>query len=411
MIAFERVPNRTAMPQPLNRPQPRPVATPPILDDEARWKAVAARDAAFDGRFILGVLTTGIYCRPSCPARRPLRRNVRFYETTAQAQRDGLRACKRCKPDEPTTTGAPAWVAELCDHIRREADSGEPLTLDALAARVGLSPAHLQRTFRTAVGVSPRRYAELCRLERLKGELRGGESVTGAIYAAGFGSSSRVYERADSRLGMTPSQYRAGGKGVAITYAATDTSVGKLLLAATDRGLCFVQLGGSERELVARLRREYPAADLFAMGESSSPAFAAWMEALRRHVEEGRPHGDLPVDVRASAFQQRVWTFLQSIPWGETRSYAQVAAGIGAPRSTRAVARACASNPVAVAIPCHRVIRGDGALSGYRWGVERKRKLLARERTSRLGAMRGTGQIVGDIVAPAIESSEWDAES
>jgi len=382
MIAFERIPERTAMPQPQSRQQARPIATSPRLDDEARWDAVTRRDASFDGRFFLGVLTTGIYCRPSCPARRPLRRNVRFYATPEAAQRDGLRACKRCKPDEPASAGAPAWVAELCDHIRREADGGEPLTLTALAARVGLSPAHLQRTFRAAVGVSPRRFAELCRLERLKGELRGGESVTGAIYAAGFGSSSRVYERADSRLGMTPSQYRAGGEGVAITYAAADTSVGKLLLAATDRGLCFVQLGGSERELVARLRREYPSADLRAMGESSSPAFSAWMEALRRHVEEGRPHGDLPVDVRASAFQQRVWTFLQSIPWGETRSYAQVAAGIGAPRASRAVARACASNPVAVAIPCHRVIRGDGGLSGYRWGVERKRQLLAREQSA-----------------------------
>ncbi|HEV8237789.1 MAG TPA: bifunctional DNA-binding transcriptional regulator/O6-methylguanine-DNA methyltransferase Ada [Thermoanaerobaculia bacterium] len=365
------------------------------LDDEQRWEAVTHRDASFDGRFFLGVLTTGIYCRPSCPARRPLRKNVRFYATPAEAQRDGLRACLRCKPDQPAATGAPAWVAELCDHIRREADGGAPLTLAALAARVHLSPTHLQRAFRAAVGVSPRRYAELCRLERLKGELRQGESVTGAIYAAGFGSSSRVYERADSRLGMTPSEYKTGGRGVAITYAAADTSVGKLLLAATDRGLCFVQLGGSERELVARLRREYPAAEPRTMDASSSPAFAAWMEALRRHVEEGRPHGDLPVDVRASAFQQRVWTFLQSIPWGETRSYAQVAAGIGAPRASRAVARACATNPVAVAIPCHRVIRGDGGLSGYRWGTERKRRLLDRERAASMPDRRDRADRVG----------------
>ena len=386
MIAFERVSERPTMPQPQSRPQPRPVATPPSLDDETRWEAVTRRDASFDGRFFTGVLTTGIYCRPSCAARRPLRKNVRFYATAEEARRDGLRACLRCKPDQPRTTGAPAWVAELCDHIRREADGGAPLTLSALAARVHLSPTHLQRAFRAAVGVSPRRYAELCRLERLKGELRQGESVTGAIYAAGFGSSSRVYERADSRLGMTPSEYKAGGKGVAITYAAADTNVGKLLLAATDRGLCFVQLGGSERELLARLRREYPAAELRGMDASSSPAFAAWMEALRRHVEEGRPHGDLPVDVRASAFQQRVWTFLQSIPWGETRSYAEVAKGIGAPRASRAVARACATNPVAVAIPCHRVIRGDGGLSGYRWGVARKRKLLAREQGTSITA-------------------------
>lgn len=352
------------------------------LDEQHCWNAVQRRDAAFDGRFFFGVLTTGVYCRPSCASRRALRKNVRFYPTTAAAERDGLRACKRCKPDQPAAASTPRWVADLCDYIRRESDGGAPLTLEALAARVGLSPAHLQRTFRAAVGVSPRRYAELCRLERLKGELRGGDSVTGAIYAAGFGSSSRVYERSDSRLGMTPGEYRAGGRGVAITYAAADTSAGKLLLAATDRGLCFVQLGGTTNELLARLRREYPHAELRPMDEAYSPAFHAWMEALYRHVQEGTPHGDLPVDVRASAFQERVWSFLRSIPWGETRTYAEVAAGIGAPRATRAVARACATNPVAVAIPCHRVIRGDGGLAGYRWGTERKRRLLDRERAA-----------------------------
>ena len=352
------------------------------LDEQQCWDAVLRRDAGYDSRFLFGVLTTGVYCRPSCASRRALRKNVRFYPTTAAAERDGLRPCKRCKPDQPAAASTPQWVAELCDYIRREYDGGAPLTLPALAARVGLSPAHLQRTFRSAVGVSPRRYAELCRLERLKGELRGGDSVTGAIYAAGFGSSSRVYERSDSRLGMTPGEYRAGGKGVAITYAAADTSAGKLLLAATDHGLCFVQLGGTKDELLARLRHEYPRAELRPMEEAYSPAFHAWMEALYRHVQEGTPHGDLPVDVRASAFQERVWSFLRSIPWGETRTYAEVAAGIGAPRATRAVARACATNPVAVAIPCHRVIRGDGSLAGYRWGAERKRRLLDRERAA-----------------------------
>jgi AraC family transcriptional regulator of adaptative response/methylated-DNA-[protein]-cysteine methyltransferase len=370
-------------PQATQRPaaQPPPTATPE-LDDERRWDAVARRDAGVDGTFVFGVLTTGVYCRPSCPSRRPLRKNVRFYSTGEAARRDGLRACRRCKPDEAAAAGAPAWIAELCGYIRRECDGGAPLTLPVLAARVGLSPAHLQRTFRAAVGVSPRRYAELCRLERLKGELRGGDSVTGAIYAAGFGSSSRVYERAPSRLGMTPGEYRAGGKGVAITYATAETALGTLLLAATDRGLCFVQLGGTVPELLARLRREYPQADVRKMDEAYSPAFHAWMEALYQHVQNGAPHGDLPIDVRASAFQERVWTFLRSIPWGETRSYAEVAAGIGAPRATRAVARACATNPVALAIPCHRVIRGDGNLAGYRWGTERKRQLLARERSA-----------------------------
>jgi AraC family transcriptional regulator of adaptative response/methylated-DNA-[protein]-cysteine methyltransferase len=350
----------------------------PRIDEEQAWDAVSRRDPGWDGRLVYGVLTTGVYCRPSCPSRRALRKNVRFYATTAEAERDGLRPCLRCRPTEAAAS-PPAWVRELCDHIRRECDSGAPLTLVELGRRVGLSPTHLQRSFLAAVGVTPRQYAELCRLERLKGELRGGDSVTGAIYAAGFGSSSRVYERADSRLGMTPGEYRSGGRGVAITYAAVETALGPLLLAATDRGLCSVQLGGKVEELVDRLRREYPAADLQPVAATPSPALAAWIEALRRHLAGEQPRLDLPFDVRASAFQLRVWTFLQSIPWGETRTYAEVAAGIGAPRATRAVARACASNPVALAVPCHRVIRADGALGGYRWGAERKRRLLAIE--------------------------------
>jgi AraC family transcriptional regulator of adaptative response/methylated-DNA-[protein]-cysteine methyltransferase len=356
-------------------------AMPEVIDEAAAWEAVLRRDVAWDDRVLFGVLTTGVYCRPSYPARRPLRRNVRFYSAPAQAERDGLRPCRRCRPDQPTAaSGAPAWVPALCEHIRREHDSGEPLTLEALARRVGRSPGHVQRAFRAAVGVSPRRYAELCRVERLKEELRGGESVTGAIYAAGFGSSSRVYERVDDSLGMTPREYRAGGRGVAITWAAAGTELGPLLLAATDRGLCFVQLGGTVEELLARLRREYPAAELRPFGgEASSPAFAAWMDALRRYLagEEAALH--LPIDARASAFQHRVWSFLQTIPRGETRSYAEVAAGVGAPRASRAVARACATNPVALAVPCHRVLRGDGGLAGYRWGIERKRRLLELE--------------------------------
>lgn len=353
----------------------------PRIDEAQAWDAVTRRDASWDGRLVYGVLTTGVYCRPSCSSRRALRKNVRFYATPAEAERDGLRPCRRCRPAETTASNTtPGWIAELCDYIKRECDSGAPLTLVELGRRVGLSPTYLQRTFLAAVGVTPRQYAELCRLERLKGELRGGDSVTGAIYAAGFGSSSRVYERADSRLGMTPGEYRAGGKGVAITYAAVETTLGPLVLAATDRGLCFVQLGGTVAELVARLKREYPAAELQPVGDTPSPALAAWIEALRRHLAGEQPRLDLPFDVRASAFQLRVWTFLQSIPWGETRSYAEVASAIGVPAATRAVARACASNPVALAVPCHRVIRADGALGGYRWGAERKQRLLELER-------------------------------
>jgi AraC family transcriptional regulator of adaptative response/methylated-DNA-[protein]-cysteine methyltransferase len=358
---------------------------PSFGDEAARWQAVLDRDPTGDGHFFFGVLTTGVYCRPSCPARRPLRRNVRFYDDPAAARRDGLRPCRRCRPDEASGGAAlPAWVRDLCEHIRRSSESGGRLTLAELSRRAGLSPAHLQRTFRARVGVSPRQYAERCRLERLKGELRAGESVTGAIYAAGFGSSSRVYERSDDRIGMTPGEYREGGRGVTISYAALDTADGPLLLAATDRGLCFVQLGGTVEELVARLRAEYPAAELrpSAAATAESPALAAWAASLQRHLAGDQPHLELPLDVRASAFQQRVWSFLQSIPWGQTRSYAEVAAAIGRPGSARAVARACASNPVALAVPCHRVLRGNGDLAGYRWGLERKRTLLARERAS-----------------------------
>jgi AraC family transcriptional regulator of adaptative response/methylated-DNA-[protein]-cysteine methyltransferase len=348
------------------------------------WEAVLARDPAADGRFLFGVLTTGVYCRPSCGARRPLRRNVRFYATAEQARRDGLRACRRCRPDAGPLSpgGLPTWVADLCAHLDETVARGERVTLAVLARRAGLSPAHLQRTFRAHVGVSPRQYAERCRLERLKSELRASGSVTDAIYAAGYGSSSRVYERTDRDIGMTPGQYRAGGRGVEITWVTLATDLGPLLVAATDRGLCSVQLGGTVEELLARLRAEYPAAEVQspAPGQDPPPALAAWAEALRQHLAGEQPHLDLPLDVGASAFQQRVWTFLRSIPWGETRSYAEVAAGIGRPGSARAVARACASNPVALAVPCHRVLRGDGGLAGYRWGVERKRALLARER-------------------------------
>lgn len=361
--------------------QPMPASTdPPRLDEAACWDAVTRRDAASDGRFVFGVRTTGIYCRPSCPARRPLRRNVGFYPTAEDARRAGLRACLRCKPD--ALAAPPSWIAELCDHIRRACDGDAPLTLPALAARVGLSPAHLQRSFRAAVGVSPRAYAERCRLDRLKGGLRGGDSVTAAIYGAGFGSSSRVYERVDDRIGMTPGEYRAGGEDIEISHVAVDTSLGTLLLAATDRGLCFVQFGADVDALLAALRREYPAAALHPTHAAASPVLAAWIDALRRHIDEGRPRPDLPLDVQATAFQSRVWAFLQSIPAGETRTYAQVAAAIGAPKSARAVARACAANRIALAIPCHRVIRGDGDLSGYRWGPDRKRALLDRERAA-----------------------------
>lgn len=349
-----------------------------MLDEQACWEAVLHKDRSQDGRFYFGVVTTGVYCRPSCAARQPLRKNVRFFATPAEAERAGLRACRRCRPLESDAQSRK--MTELCDYIRRNCESGEPLTLEALARQAGLSPSHLQRTFRAVVGVTPRQFVESCRFAALKRELRTETSVTDAIYEAGFGSSSRVYERADTLLGMTPKEYGAGGKDLAISCVSFESPVGRLMLAATDRGLCFVQFGESHEELLARLRKEYPAAAIETVEEPFPAPLAEWMEALRRHLAGEQPDLHLPVAVRASAFQQKVWSYLQSIPYGEVRSYSQVAAALGRPTATRAVAQACASNRTALVVPCHRVIRADGDLGGYRWGMERKRMILAGER-------------------------------
>jgi AraC family transcriptional regulator, regulatory protein of adaptative response / methylated-DNA-[protein]-cysteine methyltransferase len=358
----------------------RTVKLKAMLDERACWEAVQNRDRSQDGRFYFGVVTTGVYCRPSCAARQPLRKNVRFFATPAEAEREGLRACLRCRPLE---LDAPSQkMSQLCDYIRRNCESGEPLTLEALARQAGLSPSHLQRTFRAVVGVTPRQFVESCRFAALKRELRTEASVTDAIYEAGFGSSSRVYERADTRLGMTPREYGAGGKDLAISCVSVESPVGRLMVGATDRGLCFVQFGESHAELLARLQQEYPAASIETVEEPFPAPLAQWMDALRRHLAGEQPDLQLPLAVRASAFQQKVWSYLQSIPYGEVRSYSQVAAALGQPAATRAVARACASNRTALVIPCHRVIRADGDLGGYRWGMERKRALLEGERAA-----------------------------
>jgi len=345
-----------------------------MIDFEECWLAVTRRE---NRPFVYGVMTTGVYCRPTCASRMPLRKNVRFYETAEEAERDGLRACRRCLPNGKDR------VAEMCRFIEAHAD--RPPDLAELAARAGLSRFHVQRAFRAAMGVTPKEYAEAFRVRLLKHTLRDAGDVTEAVYEAGFGSSSRVYERADTRLGMTPAQYRKGGQGISITYASALSPVGLLMIGATDRGLCFVQFGESEEELSVALRREYPAAQIVPMGSPRPAAFEEWMSALMRHLEGAQPRLDLPLDVRATAFQMRVWKYLQTVPSGEVQSYGEVAAAIGAPRAVRAVARACASNTVAVAIPCHRVIRGTGELGGYRWGLERKRALIDRERGRRAG--------------------------
>ena len=347
------------------------------LDEEKCWQAVRERDRREDGAFVFAVKTTGVFCRPSCAARLPLRKNVAFYASNAAAAAAGFRPCKRCRPTE--NADGTERVARLCEYIRAHADSGDKLGLAELAEQAGLSPGHLQRIFKATVGVTPRQYVEACRLGVLKRELRAGESVTDAIYAAGFGASSRLYERVDTRLGMTPRQYRQGGKGLAISYTVLDSPFGQLLLAATDRGLCFVELGDDAETLVAELRQEFPAAKIAAGATPSSPALESWGQALRQHLLGQLPQLELPLDVRASAFQFQVWSYLQTIPRGEVRTYQQVAAAIGRPKAVRAVGSACARNPTALVVPCHRVIRGDGALGGYRWGEERKRQLLAAE--------------------------------
>jgi AraC family transcriptional regulator of adaptative response/methylated-DNA-[protein]-cysteine methyltransferase len=353
-----------------------------MLNPERCWEAVLSRDAGQDGRFFFGVLSTGVYCRPSCPARAPLRRNVRFYETPAEAERDGLRPCLRCRPLAVVSADPnAARIRDVCRFI--DAHSDAPLKLADLAGRTGLSPFHLQRSFKAIVGLTPKQYVEASRLKLLKHGLKHSKDVTEAVYGAGYGSSSRVYERADTRLGMTPNQYRRGGRDVTIAYVAVESPVGLMMIGATDRGLCFVQFGESREELAAALEKEYPSARIEPMSEPHHPDFRKWIDALNRHLAGAQPHLDLPLDIRATAFQMRVWNYLQTIPYGEVQSYAEVASGIGRPTAARAVARACAGNTVAVVIPCHRVIRGTGELGGYRWGLARKRALLDRERSGR----------------------------
>jgi AraC family transcriptional regulator of adaptative response/methylated-DNA-[protein]-cysteine methyltransferase len=345
-----------------------------MLDDTQCWNAILARDRSFDGRFFFGVITTGVYCRPSCSSRHPLRRNVRFFRLPADAERAGLRPCLRCRPlADPS-----APIQDLCRYLEEHCDERPGLAV--LAVRAGLSRFHLQRTFKAAVGLTPKQYLEAFRVGRLKQELRHGSDVTAAVYEAGFGSASRVYERADTRLGMTPGQYRQGGEGLTITHATVESPWGLVTMGATDRGLCFVQFGETEEQLLAALRREYPNAALEPMRQPAPAGFARWMASLSAHLAGASPGLDLPLDIRATAFQMRVWDYLRSIPYGQVRSYGEVAAGIGKPSAVRAVARACAANRVALVIPCHRVIRGSGQPGGYRWGLARKQALLRRER-------------------------------
>src|SRR3984885_9758625 len=341
--------------------------------EEARWNALSARDSSQDGRFVFAVSSTGVYCRPSCPARRPRRENVRFFLRPEQAEQAGYRACLRCRPKSASVNAQPDSVKAICRFIEQHLD--EPVTLERLGKEFRQSRFHLQRRFKAVLGITPREYADSCPLRTLKRSLQAGDSVTRAMYAAGYGSSSRLYERTASQLGMTPDKYRRGAVAAMIHYICGDSPLGRMLIAATDRGICAIQFARTDGELIAGLKREFP----FAVRKRDEGGLQEWVEALLTKMTGGELNAALPLDIRATAFQRRVWTYLQSIPFGATRSYGEVAKAIGPPSASRAVARACATNPVAVAIPCHRIVREDGNISGYRWGVERKKTLLEME--------------------------------
>lgn len=343
------------------------------MQTELQWQKVMSRDARQDGRFVFAVRTTGVYCRPSCPSRRPRRDSVEFFATPQEAERAGYRACLRCKPTQ---------VSEQAQYVlkaRQLLDNAEGvLTLSQLSKRIGVSPFHLQRLFKRATGLSPREYQSALRTQQVKQQLRQGSDVTTALYEAGFSSPSRLYESSARQLGMTPGAYRAGGAKTAIAFAIASSPLGHLLVAATPRGVCAIRFGESAQELERELRQEFHAAEL----SRNDSGLRGYVDMIVAAIRGDKTSLDLPLEIRATAFQRRVWDVLRQIPRGETRSYADIAREIGAPAAVRAVARACASNPVAVAVPCHRVIRSDGGLAGYRWGMKRKQKLLTSELSS-----------------------------
>lgn len=343
------------------------------------WRAITHKDAQYDGLFFYAVRTTGVFCRPSCGARQPRRENVEFFASTMKAAEAGFRPCLRCKPLEADgAESQAAMVQQVCRFL--EKNSGETISLETLGVAFGMNAHHLQRVFKRILGLSPRQYLEAIRLRQLKTHLRKGETVTSAQFEVGYNSSSRLYERAASHLGMTPASYRKGGKDARIVTTTVPTPLGQLLIAATARGLCAVRLGDSADELQKELKVEFPRAEIL----EDNRRLKTYIEPLIRFLTGQQTSLPLPLDIQATAFQQRVWQALQAIPFGETRSYTEIATAIAQPQAVRAVASACAANPVALVIPCHRVVRGDGSLSGYRWGVERKKALLAHEAQTKL---------------------------
>lgn len=357
------------------------------FDGAARWQAVQSRDRSADGAFVYAVRSTGIYCRPSCPSRKPQRKQVVFFALAEAAEQKGFRACRRCRPRAvPVADPKIATVARVCREIEAhiladpgiDADSDSRLTLAHLSRSAGMSTHQLERAFRATIGITPRQYADAQRMRRLKSRLKKGDNVTTALYEAGFGSSSRLYERAPAHLGMTPAAYRRGGEGMHIDYTIVDSPLGRLLVGATERGISALYLGGSDDKLNAAIKKEYPRAEL-RRDDKGPDSLGEWVEEVLEHLRGHKPNLEMPTDVQATAFQRRVWEELRRIPYGATRTYTQVAQAIGKPAAVRAVARACATNPVSVVVPCHRVVRGDGNLAGYRWGIGRKQALLEQE--------------------------------
>jgi AraC family transcriptional regulator, regulatory protein of adaptative response / methylated-DNA-[protein]-cysteine methyltransferase len=346
-------------------------------EQDPRWRAVVERNADFDGAFVYAVRTTGIYCRPTCPSRRAKPENVTFHATCAAAEQAGFRPCERCRPNgAPLGEQQAALIADICRRI----EAAEELPrLDALAKAAGMSPFYFHRLFKAVTGLTPKAYGAAHRARRVRDQLSAGKSsVTEALYDAGFNSSGRFYATSRDVLGMTPSAYRAGGADAEITFAIGECSLGAILVARSAEGICAIHLGDDPDRLARDLQDRFPKARL----KGGDPAFEALVAKVVGFVEAPQLGLDLPLDVRGTAFQQRVWQALRQVPAGETASYSEIAERIGQPKAVRAVAQACAANDIAVAIPCHRIVRNDGATSGYRWGVERKRALIAREARS-----------------------------
>jgi AraC family transcriptional regulator of adaptative response/methylated-DNA-[protein]-cysteine methyltransferase len=349
--------------------RPRQLEMKNVIED-SRWQAVLGRDGSSDGKFVFAVSSTGIYCRPSCPSKRPKRENVTFFHRPQEAETAGFRECLRCRPNAIAGNPRQELIKSVCRYIELHLD--EPVTLARLGEEFRQSPFHLQRTFKAVLGITPKEYADSCRMRGFRQKLKAGHSVTRAMHDAGYSSTSRLYSRTSSELGMEPAKYRRGAIATPIRYSFTESPIGRMLIAATDKGICSIQFADSEEELEQGLKQEFP----FALRRRDDNGMANLAGQVAQRISGAESSTSLPLDIQATAFQRRVWSHLQSIAFGKTQSYSQVAKAIRRPSAVRAVARACATNPVAIAIPCHRVLRSNGGLGGYRWGIGRKKALL-----------------------------------